>query len=1105
LILPEADVNHANGKLSNMNIKLTTMHRSIVHYVFSIVFHCAVVTVPFIITHSAAAQETPVMEWARGMTGSIRGQTEDVAVDASGNVYSTGYFEGTVDFDPGAGVFNLTSAGGREIFILKLNAAGNFIWAKQMGGASDDTGYQIALDPSGNIYTSGYFAGTADFDPGAAVFNLVSAPTFIDIFISKLDNNGNFVWAKRNGNNGAEEAYALQVDASGNAYVAGHFSGTVDFDPNAGVSNLTSAGNRDIFVSKLDTNGNFIWAKRMGGPENDEARKIALDGTGNIYITGYFRSTADFDPGAATFPLTSAGAEDIYIAKLNSNGDFLWAGQIGDTAFDTGQSLVVDASGNVYVTGYFRGTPDFDPGAGTFDLASAGDTDIFILKLNANGEFTWCKKMGSPLRDDGNAITLDNSGNVYTTGFFNNTVDFEPNAGTYNLTSAGQLDIFISKLTPAGDFVWAARMGGADWDQAYSITVDANLNVYTGGYYRVTADFDPGPCVYNLTALVNWDPFVQKIRQQPVVGDPSITSFTPSFGPAGTSVIITGTNFSTTPANNIVQFNGITATVTASTATSITTTVPGGATSGKVSVAVNCITTQSVPNFIVGAGPGPTITSFTPSSGPIATTVTITGTNFSTTPANNTVQFNGVTATPTTSTSTSITTTVPSGATTGKITVTVAGNMATSATDFTVLTPSFPTITNFTPASGPVSTTVTITGTNFSAAAASNTVQFNGTTAVVTSSTTTSIITTVPTGATTGKITVTVAGNTATSAADFTVTTPSLPTITSFNPPSGAVGTTVVITGTNFSATAANNTVRFNGTLATATASTTTSITTTVPAAATTGKITVVVAGNTATSATDFTVTTAAGIVINPQPQSISTCEGSVETFSIDASGAANITYQWQMFNGTVFANISNGGGYSGVTTKNLTVDTDGNFGGGEYRCRVSGTATPDVFSQPATLTINAYPVAEIQINGSTLVATAGDSYQWHQNGSQVPQGIGQTLILNVAEFGSYMVDVTVDGCTSTSDEFIYLMTGTETIHDGLKIYPNPFKNQIGIELPSEKHSNLKIIDALGRTVRTYSLEGNATLNLSELSIGSYFVIIQTGVKNSYYRLQKIE
>ncbi|KAK3582317.1 hypothetical protein CHS0354_023858 [Potamilus streckersoni] len=338
---------------------------------------------------------------------------------------------------------------------------------------------------------------------------------------------------------------------------------------------------------------------------------------------------------------------------------------------------------------------------------------------------------------------------------------------------------------------------------------------------------------------------------------PTIASFNPTSGAVGTTVTITGTNFSTTATNNAVKFNNTVATVTNSTATTITTTVPTGATTGKISVTVGGQTATSATDFTVDIPvPAPTIASFNPTSGAVGTTVTITGTNFSTTSANNAVKFNNVVATVTNSTATTITTTVPTGATTGKISVTVGGQTATSATDFTVDIPvPAPTIASFNPTSGAVGTTVTITGTNFSTTATNNAVKFNNVVATVTNSTATTITTTVPTGATTGKISVIVSGQTATSATDFTVDIPVLtPTIASFNPTSGAVGTTVTITGTNFSTTATNNAVKFNNTVATVTNSTATTITTTVPTGATTGKISVTVGGQTATSATDFTV-----------------------------------------------------------------------------------------------------------------------------------------------------------------------------------------------------------------------------------------------------------
>ena len=202
----------------------------------------------------------------------------------------------------------------------------------------------------------------------------------------------------------------------------------------------------------------------MGGTDWNEGNSIAVDGIGNVYTTGRFKGTADFNPGAGTFWLTSAGGYDIFISKLDASGNFLWAKRMGGTNDDSGWSIIVDGSGNVYTTGYFTGMADFDPGAGTFWLTSAG-YEIFISKLDASGNFIWAKKTDGTISDIGMYIAVDGSGNVYTTGSFDGTADFDPGAGTFNLTSAGNSDIFVLKLgcntysaqtaTACDNYIWA--------------------------------------------------------------------------------------------------------------------------------------------------------------------------------------------------------------------------------------------------------------------------------------------------------------------------------------------------------------------------------------------------------------------------------------------------------------------------------------------------------------------------------------------------------------------------------------------------------------------------------------------------------------------------
>ena len=388
--------------------------------------------------------------WARNMGGTGNDQGRGIAVDAAGNVYTTGSFaSGAADFDPGAGTFNLTSAGGNDIFVSKLDTAGNFVWARSMGGSVGgfftDLGYGIAVDSSGHVYTTGLFSGTVDFDPGAGTANLTSTSLAADVFVSKLDSAGNFVWARNMGGSARDEGHGIAVDSSGNVYTTGFYVGTADFDPGAGTFNLTSAGVFDIFVSKLDSAGNFVWARSLGGSGVSEfGQGIAVDGGGNVYTTGLFEGTADFDPGAGTFNLTSVGTSDIFVSKLDSAGNFIWARSMGGSNVDEGRGIDVDTAGNVYTTGQFQDTADFDPGGGTFNLISAGGSKIYVSKLDSAGDFVWARGLGNGL---GNGIAVDAAGGVYTTGYFQGAADFDPGAGTANLTSAGSTDIFVSQLT----------------------------------------------------------------------------------------------------------------------------------------------------------------------------------------------------------------------------------------------------------------------------------------------------------------------------------------------------------------------------------------------------------------------------------------------------------------------------------------------------------------------------------------------------------------------------------------------------------------------------------------------------------------------------------
>ncbi len=512
------------------------------------------VAVIALIAVSAANAQLPGLQWAKSFGGVSTQETvfsNSIAVDAAGNIYTIGKIKnGTADLDPGPGTFNLTFNVAGGIFISKLDAAGNFVWAVEFGDATATTSYPlaIALDGAGNVYSTGSFLGTGDFDPGAGVVNLTSAG-MEDIFISKLDAAGNFAWAKRIGGSQSDAGTSIAVDAGGTVYATGWYSGPagpVDFDPGTGTFNLAPNGcpscvHFGAYVLKLDTDGNFVWADQLGAGIGDATgNQIAIDASGNVYTTGVFNwLSGDFDPGPGTFTLGDATTNyKTFVSKLDASGNFVWAkGFYGPLNFTNPNpnGIKVDGLGNVITAGYFTGTIDFDPGAGTYNLTPADvSRDAYISKLDASGNFLWAVSFGrasSP--DEVNSISLDASGNVYSIGQFYGTVDFDPGIGVFNLTAqVSSIDTYISKLDAAGNFLWAydvAKTIDSFGANEHSIASDNSGNLYATGLYFGSTDFDPGAGVFTITPT-SADLFVIKL------GAPTAPSITITTQPTPVTV-----------------------------------------------------------------------------------------------------------------------------------------------------------------------------------------------------------------------------------------------------------------------------------------------------------------------------------------------------------------------------------------------------------------------------------------------------------------------------------------------------------------------------------------------------------------------------------------
>jgi hypothetical protein len=424
-----------------------------------------------------------------------------VSTDPSGNVLTTGYFKGTADFDPGSATTSLTSNGYADIFIEKQDASGNLIWVKQIGGTEHEQACSIVTNASGDVYVSGYFTYDVDFDPGPGTFKLTTPFNYRScLFLLKLDSNGDFVWAVKE-YPASWQPYDLglnpiSIDKNGFIYMAKH-------DP------------QGFCVNKYDPGtGSQLWSKEVdlypGSNARIERPRIAIDGNGNIYFAGTYWGDADVDPGPAVNVVSCYYY--TFVLKLDPGGNYVWAKTFRDGR-NWVSSIAADATGNVYICGTFLGTVDFDPGTGVINKTnnSVSGTNMFLVKLDGNGNFAWVNHYLSTVNYEPYNLFADQDNNIYMTGEFENAVNFNPNYSYYSLSSSGALDAFVVKYNPSGNVVWGRSMGGTASDAAAAVTVDKNKNAYVVGAFKGNANFDK-KYGYNLLSVGGYDGFVVKLE-----------------------------------------------------------------------------------------------------------------------------------------------------------------------------------------------------------------------------------------------------------------------------------------------------------------------------------------------------------------------------------------------------------------------------------------------------------------------------------------------------------------------------------------------------------------------------------------------------------------
>jgi hypothetical protein len=419
---------------------------------------------------------TGTIVWTRLLGGDGVSCSDGVDVDDSGNVYFCGFYGETVDFDPGPGEDLHTSNEISDIFLIKLDADGNYIWGRSWGGdlTGDsywfERGQGVAVDDLGGVYVTGIFRGICDFDPGPGVVEYTSNgydTAGFDAFLSKFNSSGDFQWARTWGApnpdiNTGETAFGLAVDSAGNPYVTGGFLGTVDFDPGPGVAERTSVGPYgDSCLVKFNPSGDFVWVDAWEGIGCSDfpgyaqcwgGSFVTVDSSDDVYVVGQYEGLSDMDPGPGVDEHDGVGT---FLNKFESNGDFIWSRtwSVSTLLNVAGLAVSTDSLNNVYMTGIFAEPVDFDPGPGVDTRTPSTWRNGYLCKLDMGGDYlwtvTWGPASGNDNGSEGWGTCTDEYDFVYVCGYFQGTVDFDPGPGVDSHTDTGT-GAFLTRYSPSG-------------------------------------------------------------------------------------------------------------------------------------------------------------------------------------------------------------------------------------------------------------------------------------------------------------------------------------------------------------------------------------------------------------------------------------------------------------------------------------------------------------------------------------------------------------------------------------------------------------------------------------------------------------------------------
>ncbi|MFT5325911.1 MAG: hypothetical protein ACI8P0_003785, partial [Planctomycetaceae bacterium] len=426
------------------------------------------------------------IEWVRQEGGSKHDKIRGITVDAAGNCYVTGEFTDEAVFSGRT----LQSRGSMDFVLAKYSPDGKLLWLQTAGGTEIDRGYSVAVDAAGNPYVTGHFQ-SPEFRIGEATFTNRGD---YDYFVAKFDADGEFQWAHSGGGEGYDYGHGIAVMPSGDVYVAGSFSGVVTL----GDAKSANAKGKSIFVAKYDTDGRMQWSRLAGNDLGQSGHNIAVGPDGDCYVSGYVTGVVQLGGGEFGTPST---VKDIFVARLNAEGNFVWATTAGGGSDGLSTGVAVDGIGNCYLTGMFTKKAVF----GSTTLVSAGEYDVFVARINADGKPAWAYSGGGEKIDYGLGIATDVNGNCYITGEFTDDVKFMGQ----HLTGLGGKDLYVARYSPAGKLDWLEVMGGAHSDLSYAIAVDRGGNSFLSGAFSPETQYQS----HKLKSRGSNDIFLIKLKQ----------------------------------------------------------------------------------------------------------------------------------------------------------------------------------------------------------------------------------------------------------------------------------------------------------------------------------------------------------------------------------------------------------------------------------------------------------------------------------------------------------------------------------------------------------------------------------------------------------------